>query len=156
MSELITKKGFEQLKEDVRNVEEEILDVQREMGESVKRDNDLRENSEYMDLRVKAMYSLPAKKEELLNRLKSCIIIEDTAQYQSFDGKKVIVGSKVTYEFDGEEETLSIVGDREGNIDEGLISCKARFAKALISKHIGEKFKFNDSTIVVKEIKRIE
>lgn len=155
MSELITKNGFEQLKEDVRKVEDEILDVQREMGESVKRDNDLRENPEYMDLRVKAMYSLPAKKAELLNRLKSCIIIEDTAQYQSFNGQKVIVGSKVTYEFDGEEETLSIVGDREGNIDEGLISCEARFAKDLIGKHIGEKFEFNGSTIVIKKVERI-
>ena len=70
--ELISKKGYKKLCEELKNVDSEIIETQREMGESAKRDNDLRENPEYMELRVKAMYTLPQKKQKLDERVKDC------------------------------------------------------------------------------------
>ena len=105
--ELISKKGYKKLCEELKNVDGEIIETQREMGESAKRDNDLRENPEYMELRVKAMYTLPQKKQKLYERVKDCKIIEETNEYKNFDGN-VIVGSKVKVICDGEEETYII------------------------------------------------
>ena len=66
--ELISKKGYEKLCEEYHSMDQKITDTQRKMGESAKRDNDLRENPEFMELRVKAMYTLPAEKEQLYKK----------------------------------------------------------------------------------------
>ena len=58
----ISRKGYEKLLQQINEVDNEIVDVRRLIGESAARDNDLRENKEFLDLRVKAMYELPAKK----------------------------------------------------------------------------------------------
>ena len=50
----ITKNGYKKLYEDYLNIDKEITEVNKMMGESVKRDNDLRENPEFMELRVRA------------------------------------------------------------------------------------------------------
>ena len=42
--ELISKKGYEKLCEEYQLMDQKIIDAQRKMGESAKRDNDLREN----------------------------------------------------------------------------------------------------------------
>ncbi len=152
--ELISKKGYKKLCEELKNVDGEIIETQREMGESAKRDNDLRENPEYMELRVKAMYTLPQKKQKLDERVKDCKIIEETNEYKNFDGN-VIVGSKVKVICDGEEETYIILGDNEGNLDNNIISCKAPFAQALLGKHIKEIVNFNGMIIQIEEITRI-
>ena len=60
--EYISRKGYMKLYKEYVDYDEKIIQCQREMGESVKRDNDLRENPEYIDLRVKAMYTLPEQK----------------------------------------------------------------------------------------------
>lgn len=152
--ELISKKGYKKLCEELKNVDSEIIETQKEMGESAKRDNDLRENSEYMELRVKAMYILPKKKHKLYERSKKCKIIEETTEYRNFDGN-VIVGSKVKIICDGEEEIYIILGDNEGDLDNNILSCKAPFAQALLGKHIKDIVKFNGMIIQIEEITRI-
>lgn len=152
--ELISKKGYKKLCEELKNVDSEIAETQRKMGESAKCDNDLRENPEYMELRVKAMYILPQKKHKLYERTRDCKIIEKTSEYKNFDGN-VIVGSKVKIICDGEEETYIILGDNEGDIDNNILSCKAPFAQALLGKHIKEIVSFNGMIIQIEEITRI-
>ena len=152
--ELISKKGYKKLCEELKNVDSEITETQREMGESAKRDNDLRENPEYMELRVKAMYTLPQKKQKLYERAKECKIIEETSEYRNFDGN-VIVGSKVKVICDGEEETYIILGDNEGDLNNNIMSCRAPFAQALLGKYINETLNFNGMIIQIEEITRI-
>ena len=91
----ITKNGYKKLYEDYLNIDKEITEVNKMMGESVKRDNDLRENPEFMELRVRAMYELPAKKKSLWDKYNSAIIIEETDEYKNFDGNTVIRGCLV-------------------------------------------------------------
>lgn len=152
--ELISERGYEELCKEIENVDAEIIKTQREMGESAKRDNDLRENSEYMELRVKAMYTLPQKKQNLLDRIKNCKIIEETNEYKNFDGQ-IIVGSKIKLICDGEEETFTIMGDNEGDLNNDIISCRAPFAQALLGKHINETLNFNGMIIQIEEITKI-
>lgn len=153
--ELISKKGYEKLCKEYQLIDQKIIDTQRKMGESAKRDNDLRENSEFMELRVKAMYTLPAEKENLYKRMHDCMIIEECEFFKSFDGSKVILGSKVVYEIDGETKTLTILGDNESDLENDIISASAPMAKALIDKHINESIEFNGMKIIIKSIEKI-
>ena len=153
--ELISKAGYEILRKEYEEIDDSFLKTQKEMGESAKRDNDLRENQEYMQLRVKTMYEIPKRREELLYRLKECVFIEDQDEYKNFDGS-VIAGSRVIITFDGEEEEeYSILGDKEGNLKEKIMSCKAPLAQALLGKRSGDTVNFNDAIIVIKEVTKI-
>ena len=153
--ELISKKGYEKLCEEYQLMNQKIIDTQRKMGESAKRDNDLRENPEFMELRVKVMYTLPARKEELYRRMHECMIIEECEFFKSFDGSKVIPGSKVVYDIDGKTEILTILGDNESDLDNDIISSATPMAKALINKHINELIDFNGMKIIIKSIEKI-
>ena len=153
--ELISKKGYEKLCEEYQLMDQKIIDTQRKMGESAKRDNDLRENPEFMELRVKAMYTLPAQKEELYRRMHDCMIIQECEFFKLFDGPKVIPGSKVVYDIDGKTETLTILGDNESDLDNNIISSATPMAKALINKHINELIDFNGMKIIIKSIEKI-
>ena len=149
--ELISKKGYQKLCDELKNIDNEIKETQRKMGESAKRDNHLRENPEYMELRVKAMYDLPRKKQKLWERSQNCKIIEETNEYKKFSGD-VIVGSKVKIICNGEEETYIILGDNEWTWDNSIISCKAPFAQALLGKHINDIVSFNGMIIKIEEV----
>lgn len=70
----MSENNYEKLCEEYHSMDQKITDTQRKMGESAKRDNDLRENPEFMELRVKAMYTLPAEKEKLYKRMHDCMI----------------------------------------------------------------------------------
>ncbi len=153
--EYITRKGYEKLYQDFLQMESKIIEAHKKMGESAKRDNDLRENSEYMDLRVQAMYSLPEKRKQLFQRYQTAIIIEETDDYKKFDGTKVIIGSKVQLIFDGYEEEYTILGNEEGNLDEDIISCESPLAQVLIGKKVGETIDFNGISIKIISVKRI-
>lgn len=153
--ELISKKGYEKLCEEYQLMNQKIIDTQRKMGESAKRDNDLRENPEFMELRVKAMYTLPAEKEKIYKRMNDCMIIEECEFFKSFDGSKVIPGSKVVYDIDGKTESLTILGDNESDLDNGIISLATPMAKALIDKHINETIDFNGMKVIIKSIEKI-
>lgn len=148
----ISQKGYDELYENFLNVDKEIDDVNRRMGESAKRDNDLRENPEFMELRVKAMYELPEKKNELWNKYNSAIIIEEMDEYKNFDYKTVIIGAKVTINFDGDICTYKILGNDEGDLKNDVLSCQAPISQAIINKKVGDTVKFNKSVIEILEV----
>jgi len=155
VKEYISRKGYEELYQMCLEIDKEILDTMRKMGESAKRDNDLRENPEYMELRVQAMYNLPKKKENLFTRYKNAIIIEETDEYKNFDGNTVIMGTKVKLMIDGEEEEYKILGNQEGNLNLSILSCEAPIAKAVMKKHLKETVQFNGMEIFILSIEKI-
>ena len=152
----ISRKGHEKLLEEIKAIDNDIIDVRRLIGESAARDNDLRENKEFMDLRVKAMYELPNKKRTLWDIYQQSQIIEDMLEYKNFDGKQIIIGSVVDLDFAGDKCTYTILGSSEGDIDNDIISCDAPLSKALLGKKIGEKVIFNNQTIHVLAIRKYE
>ncbi len=153
--EYISKKGHEELYKIYLNFDNQIAQCQKEMGKSAKRDNDLRENPEYMELRVKAMYTLPEQKRMAYERYNNAIIIEDMEEYKKFDGSYVIIGSKVRLLIDNEEEIYTILGNKEGNIDENIISCESPIAQAILGKKLGETIIFNNMHITILSVEKV-
>lgn len=154
-SGLISKAGLLKLKKDYERIDLEIQKTLKKMGESANRDNDLRENPEFMELRVMAMHTLPAQKEELYWKIKKAVIIEETREYQEFDGLTVIVGSIVTFTLEGTEKELMILGNAEGDIKNNIIACDAPLAVIMIGKRVGDTFSFNSKNIVIRRVERI-
>ena len=152
----MTREGYEKLQKDYMEIDQELIELNKKMGESVKRDNDLRENQEFMQLRVQAMYDLPAKKKSMAEKCNNVCVIEDMDEYKNFDGKTAIIGSKVKLDFDGDICEYTILGTDEGNIDEDILSCDAPIAKALLGKEIGDEVLFNDETIRILDVKRVD
>lgn len=152
--EYISRKGYEQLYQMYLETDKKIQETMKKMGESAKRDNDLRENPEFMELRVQAMYNLPRQKEELFTRYQNAIIIEETENYKNFDGNTVIIGSRVKLMIDGEEEEYVILGNKEGNLKLSILSCDAPIAKAVIHKHLKETIQFNGMEISILSIEK--
>ena len=153
--EYISRKGYEELYQMYLEVHKQIQDTMKKMGESAKRDNDLRENPEYMELRVQAMYTLPQKKENLFTRYQNAIIIEETEEYKKFDGNTIIMGTKVKLMIDGEVEEYKILGNNEGNLNLSILSCEAPIAKAVMQKHLKETVQFNGMEISILSIEKI-
>ena len=154
MKYLVSRAGYEKLKNSLSEIDNAITDTQRKMGESVKIDNDLRENPEFMDLRVKAMYSLPAEKEKITEMLQNAVIIEDTDEVKNADDTYVYVGSKVEIDYDGEIEEYTILGSSESDSENNIISCDSPIAEELIGKKVNEEFDFRDMEIKVLSVTR--
>ncbi len=153
--EIISRAGLARLQSEYDMIENKIQTTISEMGESAKRDNDLRENPEFMELRVKAMHTLPAEKEKMYWKIHNAIIIEETIDYKKFDGSRVIIGAIVTFTMGNSEKKLTILGSTEGDFSKNIIACDAPLAQALIEKRIGDNFEFNSRKIVIKKIDKI-
>lgn len=152
----VTREGYEKLYNEISEMDKLHDDVERQMGESVKRDNDLRENPEYMALRVKAMYGIPAQKRELVLKFQNAIIIEETPEYFEWDGLTVIRKSKVTISIDGEIEEYTILGSDEGSLDDNILSCDAALVKSILGHKVGEKVIFNGMVIEIQKVLKLE
>ena len=150
----ITKKGFEKLKDSYSSIEDEIRKIKKNMGESAKIDNDLRENPEFMNLRVKAIYEMPAKKKKLHENIINAIIIENLPDYIQFDGDNVILGSKVVVKFDDEERTYIIAGTNEGDLANNIVACNSPIAKIILGLKVGDTVKFNEFNITILSVEK--
>lgn len=151
----LSKNGKKLLEEKIELIEKEIIETYKQMGESTKIDNDLRENPEYNELQNKVSYKLPLEKSKLKEILNNSLIIEEQDFYHNFDGSKVIIGSKVTLLYGNQEEIYQIVGDGEDNPFENVISYNCDFAINLIGKQIGENFKYRNFNIKILKIERL-
>ena len=151
-----TREGYEQLEKEILSIDDEYVNTTTKMGESDSLDSDIRENPEFMDLRVKAMYSLPAKKAQLIKEKNNAIIIEDTKEYNNWDYQTVSRKCKVTLVVDGEREDYLILGANESNIRENILSCEAPLVLAILNHRLGETIKYNGMNIVIESIGKIE
>lgn len=151
----VSRAGKDMLYKKYLEMDTQISEAHKKMGESAQMDKDLAENSEYMSLRVEAMYTLPKKKHELLEKFRNAIIIEDMEEYKNFDGKTVIRGSEVKLLFGGEEVTYKILGCDEGDCDNGIIACDAPLAELILHKHVGETTQLNGMEIYIISVQRV-
>lgn len=152
----ITKEGYDKLYQSYLNMDKEIGEVTKMMGESAKRDSDLRENPEFMQLRVKSMYELPQQKQLLLKKYEAAIIIEETAEYKEFDGKTVIRGSKIKINIDEDEICeYTILGTDEGDINNDILSCDAPMVKALLGSKVGTVVEYQGMDIEILEVEKL-
>jgi len=94
---------------------------------------DLSENAEYHQTREDQ-----GKLEERIKRIKQ--ILESSEVVSGGGGEEIEIGSKVVVLKDGEnqEKTYQIVGGEEADTEQGKISNKSPFGKALFGKKKGD------------------
>lgn len=145
----ISAQGYHNLENRINEIDERIESTLNEMGESYKRDNDIRENSEFLQLRVQAMYSLPAEKQQLLDMYQTAEIIEETEMFQNWDGETVIVGCDIEILMKEKLRHFRILGESESDIPNNIISCNAKLAQVLLSHKKGDSICFNGMTVEI-------
>lgn len=151
----LSKKGKEKLENKLSDIEKEINETYKMMGESTKIDNDLRENPEYLELQTKVSYKLPLEKSKVKEILNNSLIIEEQSFYTNFTGEEIIIGSKVTLFYNNDKEIYSIVGVGEEDPFNNIIAYNCDFAINLIGKKIGDEFKYKSATVKILNIEII-
>lgn len=149
----LSRKGKEKIYQQYLEVDKEIQQTNKAMGESVKMDNDLRENPDFMALRVKSMYDLPKKKKDLYTMYIDSIVIEDQPEYVNFDGETVIIGSTVEIFMNNKKMKYTILGTNEGDLANRIIAENSPLAQALLGNKVGQHISFNDFNIEIVNVK---
>lgn len=132
---LITKSGYDRLKEEHQN----LIKVERpkviEAIEVARAHGDLKENAEYHAAREKQSF-IEGRIQRLNHLLASLQVVEVTAHKEG----KIGFGAIVTYrnQDTDEETTWQLVGEEETDIKTGRISVKSPIAQALMGKKQGD------------------
>lgn len=131
----LTKEGYEELKQELDTLVNEKLPavVQRI---SVARDKgDLSENSEYQNAKEDKQI-IDARIEEIEKVLEKAEVVSKTRSKT-----KIGVGSEVTVHLQNKSKNkmeIVIVGEYEGDAEEGRISTKSPLGEALMGKEVGD------------------
>jgi transcription elongation factor GreA len=131
----VTKDGLKALQDEyehlVNNERPRIVEVIAE----ARSHGDLRENAAY-DAAKHDQGIIEGRIRELERMLKRVELIDNGENGDT--GDAVRIGSTVTIEIDGDEETYTIVGAVESRPTEGRISNESPFGKALLGRNPGE------------------
>lgn len=131
----MTRKGYDAMSEEVRHLKlverpaaAKAIGIAREHG-------DLSENAEYHAAK-EHQGMLEARIKVLESKLSTAQVVD----ISKLSGTKVVFGATVTLEDvdSGEERRITIVGDEETDIDNGLISYQSPVARALIGKELDD------------------
>ncbi len=129
---VITQEGLDRLKAELH----ELITVKRvEVTEAIKRARelgDLSENSLYDQSRSQQSF-IEGRIEELEAVIEKAQIIQ-----QPTNNDVVSLGSKVVVHIDGDDETLTLVGEPEADPSNAKISHTSPLGQALIGKKVGE------------------
>jgi transcription elongation factor GreA len=143
----VTEEGLEQLKAEY----EELVNVRRpEIVRTVaaaRDEGDLRENAGYHAAKFD-QGMIEGRIRELESMLRRVQIIDTHAAAASTSS--VRLGSTVTIDVEGDEETYTIVGAVEANPAEGRISNLSPFGKALIGARVGQTVHINTPAAVLQ------
>jgi transcription elongation factor GreA len=129
----VTREGLERLTaelEELRNVK--MPQITEAVAEA-RSHGDLRENAAYDAVRHDQMMT-NRRIDELEVMLRNAVVIDD----RKLQAGVVGLGSRVTVDFDGDEEVYTIVGAIEARPTEGKISTESPIGQALMGKRVGQ------------------
>ena len=155
MSQPMTTKGAEKLKEELKHLKSvERPRITKAIAEA-RAHGDLSENAEYHAAREQQSFT-----EGRINHIESTLAEAQIIDVTTLDaGGKVVFGATVdllNVETD-DEVTYQIVGEEEADIEQGLISVTSPIARALIGKEEGDGADVNaPSGIIEYEILQVK
>jgi transcription elongation factor GreA len=142
--QLITKEGYDKLKNELEN----LLKVKRpeiaKRIETAKELGDLSENAEYHEAKDAQAFN-DGRIIELQNTLKNVRIVDSNGSKN-----EVSMGSTVEIEFNGEKREFKIVSFNEAEPSEGLISNESPLGVAFLERKKGDEVEVNTPKGVIK------
>ncbi len=155
----LTRTGVRLLRKQREALQDELRQSTREMGESIKRDNDLRENPEFLQLQTKISYELPNKISEISRMLDSHTLIEESEAIRNGDFSEVLPGMQVELISEtGEKRIVLILGFGEGEPSKGIVSYLTPVAQMLLHKGVGDEvqlpFQGKTTTYEIKAVSK--
>ena len=139
----ITEAGLERLKAEL----EHLTTIRRpaiiKAIAAAREEGDLRENAGYDAARHDQAMN-ERRIMEIEDRIRRAVVIDQSG------ATSVQVGTMVTIDIDGEEETYTIVGAVEARPAEGRISNESPIGKALLGRKVGDVVDIRTPTTVLK------
>jgi transcription elongation factor GreA len=129
----VTRDGLERLTAELEELKSVKMPQITEAVAEARSHGDLRENAAYDAARHDQMMT-KRRIDELEAMLRHVEIIESSAVRSDVIG----LGSRVTVDFDGDEEVYTIVGAIEAKPTAGMISNESPIGRALIGKRVGQ------------------
>jgi transcription elongation factor GreA len=129
----VTKEGLERLTAELHELKTVKLPQITEAVAEARSHGDLRENAAYDAARHDQMMA-NRRIDELESMLRRAEVVDESSTQPGVIG----IGSKVTVDFDGDEELYTIVGAIEAKPTEGMISTESPIGRALIGKRAGQ------------------
>ena len=129
----VTRDGLKRLTAELEELRSVKMPQITEAVAEARSHGDLRENAAYEAARHDQMMT-KRRIDELDTLFRNAEIIEDSSAHPDIVG----LGSKVVVDFDGDEETYTIVGAIEARPKAGLISNESPIGRALIGKRAGQ------------------
>jgi transcription elongation factor GreA len=129
----VTRDGLERLKAELEDLKNVKMPHITEAVAEARSHGDLRENAGYEAARHDQMMA-KRRIDELEDLVRHAEIIDDSAAVAGV----VSLGSRVTVDFDGDEEVYTIVGAIEAKPTAGLISNESPIGRALLGKRAGQ------------------
>jgi transcription elongation factor GreB len=130
----ITPQGYARIKAEVTK----LLDVERpdlvKVVAWAASNGDRSENGDYL-YGKKRLREIDRRIHYLTKRLDSAVVVDPAARG---DTEQVFFGATVTYELNGEEHTVTIVGIDEADAARGRVSWRSPIAKALLKRQPGD------------------
>jgi transcription elongation factor GreA len=134
----VTREGLERLKAELDELKNVKMPQITEAVAEARSHGDLRENAAYDAARHDQMMA-KRRIDELEDLVRHAEIIDENATATGV----VALGSKVTVDFDGDEEVYTIVGAVEANPRQGKVSNESPLGKALLGRKAGQTTSFS-------------
>lgn len=142
----VTREGYERLRVEY----DELVSVRRpEIIRAIanaRSEGDLRENAGYHAAKDDQAW-IEGRIKELEQMLKRVEVLDEGARSGA---KSVVIGSTVTVEIDGEQETYTIVSAVEAKPAQGRISNLSPVGQALMGTHPGDAISITTPSAVLK------
>jgi transcription elongation factor GreA len=152
---LISKKKLDSLYKDLRYWETKLSNVKKMMGETTSIDNDLRENSEYLQLTQDLQYNIPNKINKISNIISRVVLLDEKYLLFRNSNDKVCIFDEVILEDENKKRyNYIIVGYEESDLDKGWVSYKAPIISKVFGKKKGDIFEFNNIEYEILEINK--
>jgi len=135
MSTILTKTGYEKLKEELKHLKDTERPIVIERIKSARELGDLSENADYANAREQQSF-IEGRIQELEKKLKSAQIVDGKGGHHV-----VAVGHTVDIDCAGKKETYQIVGENESDPVSGKISATSPIAQAILGKRNQEMVK---------------
>jgi len=152
MEYLLRVEDVEKLKEKLIKLDEESASLSAELKQSISEDREFLSSDRYKILKTRIKFDIPSEKEKIQNKLKNAKIIKDDDF--SFDGTTVSIFTKVTLDYEGEEEVYSIFPAGKYNINENIISCEAPISKLILGKKVGDIVNHNGINVKIINVEK--